>query len=593
MNKIGLFLSGFFLIATACASSGDEYMKKFQAYQQWSQNLPTYPDQEFIAFIESNTPLAQKLREKWLYQLARDKNWGAYALYYRPSKDVSLQCYSLIALYQANKIQEVLHAVQPVWLTGDSQPPACDALFTLLLKDNLLAENLITQRIILALENRNVSLARYLIKQYKSVNPQTLQLLDEVQRNPANIKRLEAGKLHDDFYLYGLKRLVSSNMDLAISYWHEEKTQRLLSEQKKQSFLTHIAIYKAMRNHEDAPQWFAMIKPQYYSDALLDWQIRFALKQQKWQEVERLIYLSPNKTNPAWQYWLARSLEAQGEQEYAHPIYNEVAKTRNYYGFLASLRLRKNFTFLNEPASMDTRVLVPYQPFLEQIKALYAANQTAQASRLLNDFVSELPRADKSALIYWLSNELRWHAKALYLSNNEELNNQLSLRFPLAYQHTISYHAKSYRIPPEFIYAIIRQESTFHEDVISPAGAYGLMQILPSTAKMMAKDRKIAYQDKQQLFSPQQNINIGTAYLKHLAERFKHPLLMAAAYNAGPRQVVHWLNTHPPKQIDIWIETLPWQETRNYLKNVISFYAVYQYRMNAKPNINEFFKPFN
>jgi len=119
------------------------------------------------------------------------------------------------------------------------------------------------------------------------------------------------------------------------------------------------------------------------------------------------------------------------------------------------------------------------------------------------------------------------------------------------------------------------------------------MQLMPATAKATAKSERINYADKKQLFGAQKNINIGVAYLQQLAKRFdKHPVLMAAAYNAGPRQVVYWLKNHPPKQIDIWIETLPWHETRNYLKNVVAFYAVYQHRMHQKADLSDFMRPF-
>ncbi|AHE67486.1 soluble lytic murein transglycosylase-related regulatory protein [Legionella oakridgensis ATCC 33761 = DSM 21215] len=350
------------------------------------------------------------------------------------------------------------------------------------------------------------------------------------------------------------------------------ENKKLLNKQQQQSFLAHVALYKAMRNHEDTLQWFAKIKPEFYNDALLDWRIRFALKQGRWKDVEHLIPLLQDKDNPCWQYWLARAKEARGKKAEALPLYEHLAKTRSYYGFLASLRINKNFSFENEQVVTDLKTIQPYQPFTNQIKELYLSNQSLEASRLLNDFVIELPKEEKSALAYWLARELQWHDKSLYLSNNNELNNQLSLRFPIVHQQTIAKYAKNYQIPQTLVFSIIRQESMFREQVISPAGAHGLMQVMPATAQNIAKQQHISYEDKKQLFSPQKNINIGVAYLQYLAKRFgNHPVLMAAAYNAGPRQVNYWLKNHPPKQIDIWIETLPWHETRNYIKTSLRF----------------------
>lgn len=572
------------------ATSAQEYLDRFFQFSQWNQNLPTTPDQDFLTFISDTTPLASKLREKWLYHLAHNKDWPAYSQYYQPSTDINLQCYEQLALYHQGQRPQ---AIQTLWLTGTSQPKACDELFTMLLKTHEINELQITQRIVLALDKNNLSLANYLLKQYSPPRLGDIQLLTAINQNPTRITQLDTSMLHNEFYLFGLKRMVSSNLDQAIRFWQLPITKKHLNNTQQQFFLAHVALYKAMRNQPDAPQWFAKVNPAFYSDRLLDWQIRYALKYKQWQKVEMLINHSQAKDNPCWQYWLARAMEAQGQKDNAVALYQNLAKTRNYYGFLASRRLKKALSFANEHVISNKQVIQPYQPFTDQIKALYTSKHTLEASRLLNDFVSELPKDDKSALIYWIDHDLQWHGKSVYLSNNEQLSNQLLLRFPLPYRETVGMYAKNYQIPPELIYAIIRQESGFRDDVVSPAGAHGLMQIMPATAKIISKQERIVYIDKKQLFSTEKNINIGAAYLQLLAKRFgKHPILMAAAYNAGPRQVAYWVKNHPPDEIDIWIETLPWHETRNYLKNVIAFYAVYQYRMQAKPDLAPFMRGF-
>ncbi len=577
----------------AYASSGEAYLQKFQTYTELSEHLSSTPSEAFFTFIQDDSPLANKLRAKWLYKLAKEKNWSLFNEYYKPTDDLELQCYYWTARYHLGHTGEALSAAKPLWLSGQSQPSACNGLFDQLLTHDKNREQLISQRITLALQKRNLSLARYLLKQLNPPRLKDVDLLNKIYQKPSEIVKLETGELHDDYYLYGLKRMVSTNMDQAIKYWKHVKTKKLLSQAQQQEFLAHVALYKAMRNHKDAPFWFAEVKPEFYTDVLLDWQIRFALKTHHWKKVERLIRLANEPDNLSWQYWLARSLEAQGKKFEANKLYNQLAKNRNYYGFLASIRLKKPFTFEHERTNTNLEVLTPYKPFIEQIRVLYSSNQILQASRMLNDFVLELPKEERSTLAYWLAQDLKWHDKALYLSNNDELTNHLTLRFPLAYHKTIAKYANHYQLSKEFIYAIIRQESTFRENVVSSAGAHGLMQVLPKTAKNIANQQKIPYQGEKQLFSPPTNIHIGSAYLQYLSKRFnQHPLLMAAAYNAGPSQVLYWLKHHPPKQIDIWIETLPWHETRNYLKNVMAFFAVYQYRMKEKPDLSEFMKPF-
>lgn len=593
MKRIILLLCGLISCQTCLALSGQAYMDRFNTYLSFSQNLPTTtPSTTFLEFVNGATPLSTKLREKWLYELAKNKDWTHFSQYYQPSNDLNLVCYEQIANYNTGKQQEALKNSAPLWLSGDSRPPSCNSLFDLLLKDNRFDQNLITQRIDLALEQRNIQLARYLLKQYKTPHTAELNALNAVNQNPENIIKLNPGGLNSDIYLYGLKRMVSINMDKALKLWQQSKTQKMLNQAQQQAFLAHVALYKAMRNHEDALQWFAKVKPQYYNDVLLDWQIRFALKRKKWTQVTVLINDSKHKDEPCWQYWLARSLEEQGKKAEARALYESLAKNRQYYGFLASLRLNKKPSFTNEIPTTNLDVLKPYEAFIDQIQTLYMTKQTLQASRLLNDFISELPKDEASALVYWIDQKLQWHGKSVYLSNNDTLNNQLSLRFPLAYKDSISLYSKKYAVAPEFIYAIIRQESGFRDDATSSVGARGLMQVMPYTARVVSKADKIPYNDQKQLFLSQKNINIGVAYLKQLAKRFgNHPILVAAAYNAGPKQVVYWLKTHPPKEIDVWIETLPWQETRNYLKNIMAFYVVYQYRLGQKPNLGNFLEP--
>lgn len=592
INKLMILLCGLCWSVISLALSGQAYMDRFNTYTVWNQNLPPTPTQEFLEFIKGTTPLSNKLREKWLYELARTKNWNSFNIYYQPSKDINLVCYKQIAAFTLGQQKEALKDSIPLWLTGNSQPQPCNTLFDLLLKDDNFNQNLITQRISLALDKRNIQLARYLLKQYKTPHLAQILTLTSIYQNPTNINKLSSGELNDHFYLYGLKRLVSINMNQALKLWEQVKNKHLLSDAQKQDFIAHIALYKAMRNHEDALAWFAKVKPQYYNDVLVDWQIRFALKNYDWKRVAELINNSKNKDTPCWQYWLARSLEEQGKKEQAIAIYEPLAKNRQYYGFLASIRLKKTPSFENEKPSTNLESLKLYQPVTEQVKTLYISKQSVQASRLLNDFISELPKDEASALVYWVDSDLQWHGKSVYLSNNETLNNQLSLRFPLAYKNTIEMYAKKYVIAPEFVYAIIRQESGFREDVVSSAGARGLMQVMPNTASVVSKMDRIPYNDQKQLFFSQKNINIGVAYLQQLTKRFSnHPVLVAAAYNAGPKQVVYWLRNHPPKEIDLWIETLPWQETRNYLKNVMAFYVVYQYRLNQRPNLNGFLAP--
>ena len=579
-----------FLIKPATATEIQRaYVAKFLTYIYWRDHLTTTPTPEFLAFIEPKSLLTEALREKWLYQLALSHNWETFHKYYQTSNDLSLQCYDLMATNYLTQQTNFIQNTIPSWLSIESPPSACNALFTLLIKQHAVSNELIIKRIILALERNQQTLAHDLFLQLTPARVDEATLLSQIYRNPKLITKLTITPIHSYFYLYGLKLMIAKNMEQAIKIWSMPISKQHLNETQQQSFITKIALYKAMRNATDTELWFARLKPNDQDNIIIEWQIRYALLHKNWHKVLNLIEHLHDKDTPIWQYWQARAYQALHQKEKATSLYKQIAMKRNYYGFLSSRRLNQPFQF-EGTAALDTpnqELLNDYKPILDQVRSLYLSNQQLEASRLLNAFMTELPVQDKIEITYWVDRELHWHGKSVALSMIDELSNHLELRFPLADQEVIQQQAKKYKIPTALVYAIIRQESAFREDIISPAGAYGLMQLMPTTAKNTAKREKIIFTDKQQLFIPQKNIELGVAYLHQLSPLLHaHPVLMAGSYNAGPRQVKSWIASHPTDSLDIWIESLPWIETRNYIKNIIAFYVVYQHRLNQKTELD-------
>jgi soluble lytic murein transglycosylase len=230
---------------------------------------------------------------------------------------------------------------------------------------------------------------------------------------------------------------------------------------------------------------------------------------------------------------------------------------------------------------------------MSEIARLYQSKTLGRAAQMLNDFILELPIQEKCALVNWVMNYLNWPTQAIALSNKPELINQVTLRFPTKYADFVKHRAHQLHLDPAFVYAIIRQESAFHPQIVSPVGARGLMQMMPNTAKIISKSYHIPYRVDAELFTPYKNIEIGTQYLAHLHKIFgHHPLLVAAAYNAGPRAVNKWLRDSSTDNIIAWIDTLPWRETRNYIKNIIAFQVIYQHRLGYKTSMDNMLTRF-
>lgn len=588
---IGLFTTSF-------SDANQAYVKKFSTYTYWLKNIPISTNPEFLAFIESSSPLTQTLREKWLYQLAQHQDWQNFDVYYHhfekthAIQSIELQCQAQIAALHQGKRDEAIKNARELWLYGHSRPKACDQLFAMMINQNVFSEQLIKDRIALALNEKEYTLAHALIKQLHPSQHEAIQTLNSILENPKHIKALKPGPLSGVFYLTGLKRLISRHMDMAIQMSQTPLANHLMSASEKQNFIAEIALYKAMRSDSDAIDWINRVQANALTPKLREWRIREAIAHQRWDRIIKFIESTPLENEPCWQYWLARAYEATGKKDQAIQQYESLGQKRHYYGFLANTRLHRSLQFEQESTPPQMTKLDDYQSILNDIQQQFIHGNTWQASSMLNAFSSELPKDEQSALAYWVQNQLHWQGKAILLSHSDTLSNELALRFPLAYRTAISKFAAQYHIEEAFIYAIIRQESLFFEKIVSQAGAKGLMQIMPKTAKLVTKQARIAYQDPKELFDGEKNIHIGTAYMQQLAHQFKfHPILMTAAYNAGPKQAKYWQQHHIPQEMDQWIETLPWQETRNYLKNVIAFYAVYQYRLHQKPNLKPFLKP--
>ena len=589
-NKIKVISCSFCMLILSETTFADAaYLQKFQTYQKYAADIPEVTDSEFISFISIPSPLTNKLRAKLLYKLAKDADWQNYNKYYRPTDDVSLQCYAQEARLQFEDKDEVVKDILPIWLSGKSQPDACTHVFNTLLSDQAKHNTYINQRVAKSLEHHNYSLAIYLLKKSKPSQESKLKLLNQIQHNPRKINMLSAGELSGDFYLYGLKKISRHDPKLAVRLFNHPHAKTIMTKQQQQNFLAHFALFKAIRNKDDAPFWLAKVDKDAYTEALTDWQMRYAIGHKNWQQLLKLIDLSPEKESTRLKYWQARSYEAMGNKVRADEIYQSISNKRNYYGFLASNKLKVDLSFLNEQVNHTKDILSSYQPITDEIKSLHDNHKILQASRMINDFSSELGKSELSAFAYWIAKELNWNGKSIYLCNNEDLFNQLALRFPLAHKSEIFKNSKRYEVAVPLIYAVIRQESAFFENITSSAGARGLMQVMPQTAKQVSRKSKISYKSATELSKANKNINIGTAYLKQLSDRFDDNLVyMIAAYNAGPRQVNSWLKNKPHKDMDIWIETIPWAETRNYVKNVIAFYAVYQYRLYNKHTLAEF-----
>lgn len=569
-----------------------DYVKKYNEYRYWTGHFPQYDNSEMASFIEKQSPLNNRLRDQWISVLAHKQLWHLIHKYYQPTNNVAIQCYGAEAYWQYQEFQKAIQIATPLWLSSHTQPKACDNIFKHLNQHAQWHNTYWKKRIILALDERQLLLARQLLNHGNPSDKAAADTLWRIHTQPEYITKIHIGPWHGEEVLYGLKRMIGLKRTHIERYYQLALQNGWLNHDQKQRFIEQMALSLFMRNDPHAIQWYSQIEPNYRHITLMDWYMRYSIYHQQWSQVQKAIHHFPKPLTPEQSYWLAQAKLHLGQEEAGRELLKSIAKERHYYGFLASNDLKIPPSFIEQKQYPISHLPSEYTPILHEIENEYRQNHRGTAAQLLNDFMLELPISEKSALVNWVANHLNWSNQAIIMSNQPELMNQISIRFPVKYQDMVNQRAKMLHLDPAYIYAIIRQESAFHPEIVSSVGARGLMQMMPRTAKHISRHYRIPYQHEKQLFTPHKNIELGTIYLSHLSKIFEqHPVLIAAAYNAGPQSVHRWIKQNPTQNMAIWIETLPWKETRNYVKNIVAFQTIYQHRLHEPLQLKRTLEP--
>ena len=267
--------------------------------------------------------------------------------------------------------------------------------------------------------------------------------------------------------------------------------------------------------------------------------------------------------------------------------WESLANERQYYGFLAAQALGKPLALNDRPGQPDAAVMdaMRERPAMARITELYAIGDRANARREWAMLQPNLDGAQRAGAAYLIA-DLGWVDQSILAANaTDNLRDDLSMRFPSPFTPLFINASRSSAVPISFLFGIARQESVFRADVRSSAGALGVMQLMPATAAATARNAGDAIPVSAALFDPVVNIRLGSRHLAELLERFDgNRVLVAAAYNAGAHRVDRWVRDRPARPADIWIETIPFAETRDYVKNVMAFTYIYGQRLgHPKP----------
>jgi soluble lytic murein transglycosylase len=533
---------------------------------------------------EVDSRYAAPLKRSWLNYLAKKRRWADYVNSYEPQRNQRYQCDYYWGLKQLGEDNKALFGARDLWLVGRSQPKACNALFDWFQKSSLFTSALVWQRIELAMGAGKSSLADYLGRFLPPNDQSILKQWLKLHRNPRALLDCpnwdKLGEWKSKIFVHAVLRLMRKEPRLALQVWEAEKEQFDLEVGRRMPVDNRLALKLALRKNPLARKQLAKIPNEQSSSAVREWRVREALAQQAWPAVESAIERLPEQERglPRWRYWLARAKEAQGERLNVDETYLDLAQERSYYGFMASDRINRHYSFVDRPVEVDKQVLneLALRPDFQVVKELLYFKRETEARRqwwfAIKDFdQKQLVVASK------LAQRWRWHQVAILTTARGKYWDDLSLRFPASYASLIEQNARSKNLDKALVYGIIRRESAFDRYARSPVGARGLMQIMPATGKEIARRLKEKWRSSTMLYKPEVNLHFGTDYFQQLLQKFDgNPVLAMAAYNAGGHRVNRWLPQKTAMDADSWIDTIPYKETRQYVSTILTYAVIYQ-----------------
>jgi len=349
-----------------------------------------------------------------------------------------------------------------------------------------------------------------------------------------------------------------------------------------------FSLALASKDHPRASEWLENIAVDEQDDLLLRWKLAYELRKMDWEAVNQWVEKTPapKHSQNDWNYWRGRSEFALGNSARGNEVFQNLAKERSYYGFLASAHLgsqpnlkQENYAFTPSvigDLSQHPRALIAYE--------LWQADRHLSARREWNHLKRSLDHDQKKHLAV-VAHQWGWHEQAIFTLAETGLHDAVNMRFPIAFQSLMQQESASSQLDLTLSLAIARKESAFMPDARSRVGAVGLMQIMPQTARYITRKEKLPNMYSRQLTDPLVNIKLGTRYLKRLIDEHEgNAVLATASYNAGKHKVAKWLPKDSTLPADIWIEVVPYKETRSYIKNVLAYQQIYRSLLGKEDN---------
>jgi len=547
-----------------------------------------------VAFMEvwPDMHVTDNLNRQLIRRLGKEQQWQRLLNLAIDSPPTDIRCLQLRAEYQlAKRAKSAIFAdAKKIWLRGASQPNRCDPLFALLKEQGQLNSRDIQQRARNAIISGNISLAKWLNKQLPKQEQASLKTWFQLRDDPKRLKHLLTQiKTQDRIELsrHAMHWLAGRHPDEAEALWGRFISYANPSEPKKAALWRRLALKAARDNHPKAVRWLQQTQLADSDSYGWGWYMRALINQQAWPALAAMADRQldvDSSTRRGIQYWSAMALNELGLQMDANRQLRQLATERHWYGMLAADQLQLAYPAPDPLPASDpvNRSLLLSHINARRARDLHKAGLEWLARGEWSQLMKTIPASlhQEAALfardIDWPSMASRTQAVYTPLHVSETL-------FPFAWAPLVEAAAEEHQILPSHIWSQMRSESLFMPDAGSGAGAIGLMQLMPATAKSMGKEMKLRNWRRLPLRQPATNIHLGSKYIAKMLERFDNQLILAtAAYNAGPHRVDRWLQEREYQDPTLWAEMIPFTETRGYVQRTLYHFAMYQRRIDNK-----------
>jgi soluble lytic murein transglycosylase len=570
----------------------DYVLYPYLRYDDYLARRATVDPAELDRFLSAHADWAfhKGLRRAWLRTLGEKARWDALLQYADPAidTDTEIQCYRALARIHRQQVDGLVAEAQELWAVGKSQPEACDPLFTWLKKNNGITHDLAWLRTSRAMQARNPRLTLYLMRYASAHDKPWVERWQ--QQDSAGYLRLDRSRTWPDearareIVGYGLKYLARKDADRAWQIYPQLASHFSWDEATRGAIQREIAMWSAVAGARDAVMRIRAVPAAARDDQLLEWWARSGMATGNWAEVVLAVAeMSPEmKASERWKYWDARARIKLGDEGYAQTLLESLATQASYHGFLAADLIGFPYAICPMQAGVDAGVAAAFEQRPDIQRSLELQHVDLKSwSRSEWGLATKGMSPEELRLAAALATREGWYYEAIVaLAGSGELQ-WYDWRFPMAYAGLVEPQAVKRRLDPSWVMGLMRSESAMAVDAVSSADARGLMQVMPSTARQIARRHSYKYSGAEQLMQAETNILFGTTFLREMMDKFnQNPVLVTGAYNAGPGAVERWLQTLPGQDATVWIEVLPYYETRDYIPRVLAFSTIYNYLMN-------------